>query len=67
LIQDLSQEHGIILSTHILPEVQAICDRVQILNKGRTVFNGAVKEQVALEQIFIDLVMSDSIMANNSV
>ena len=67
LIQDLSQAHGIILSTHILPEVQAICDRVQILNKGRTVFNGTVKEQVALEKIFIDLVMSDSIVANNSV
>jgi ABC-2 type transport system ATP-binding protein len=67
LIQELSQEHGIILSTHILPEVQAVCDRVQIINKGRTVFNGVVKEQVALEQIFIDLAMSDSIVANNSV
>jgi ABC-2 type transport system ATP-binding protein len=64
LIQDLSQEHGIILSTHILPEVQAICNRVQIINKGRAVFNGLVESQVALEQIFLDLVMSDSTINN---
>ncbi|MDX9766692.1 MAG: ATP-binding cassette domain-containing protein, partial [Ectothiorhodospiraceae bacterium] len=38
LIRELGQEHGVILSTHILPEVQAVCDRVQIINRGRTVF-----------------------------
>ncbi len=37
LIRDLAQDHGVILSTHILPEIQAICDRVQIMNRGRTV------------------------------
>lgn len=35
LIRELSSEHGVILSTHILPEIQATCDRVQIINKGR--------------------------------
>ena len=60
LIQDLGKSHGIILSTHILPEVQAICDRVQILHKGRTVFNSVVKDQIALEQIFIELVKADT-------
>jgi gliding motility-associated transport system ATP-binding protein len=34
LIRELGKEHGVILSTHILPEVQATCDRVQIINKG---------------------------------
>ena len=34
LIRELGKEHGVILSTHILPEVQAICDRVQIIHKG---------------------------------
>ena len=37
------------------------------IKKRESSFNGAVKEQVALEQIFIDLVMSDSTVANNSV
>lgn len=39
LIRELGREHSVILSTHILPEVQAVCDRVQIINNGRTVFN----------------------------
>jgi ABC-2 type transport system ATP-binding protein len=39
LIRELGREHGIILSTHILPEVQATCNRVQIINRGRLVFS----------------------------
>ncbi|MDH5435527.1 MAG: ABC transporter ATP-binding protein [Gammaproteobacteria bacterium] len=42
LIKELGQEHGVILSTHILPEVQATCNRVQIINKGKLVFNDEV-------------------------
>ena len=38
LIADLGQSHGIILSTHILPEVQAVCNRVQIINQGKLVY-----------------------------
>ncbi len=42
LIRELGQEHGVILSTHILPEVQMTCDRVQIINQGRLVFSDSV-------------------------
>jgi ABC-2 type transport system ATP-binding protein len=37
LVRDLGREHTIILSSHILPEVQAVCTRVLIINKGRIV------------------------------
>lgn len=37
LIQQLRGQHTIILSTHILPEVQASCERVIIINKGQIV------------------------------
>jgi ABC-2 type transport system ATP-binding protein len=37
LIADLGHEHTIILSSHILPEVSAICERVIIINHGRIV------------------------------
>ncbi|MBQ3866021.1 MAG: ATP-binding cassette domain-containing protein [Clostridia bacterium] len=37
LIRDLGKEHTVILSTHILPEVQAICDRIVVINKGEIV------------------------------
>jgi ABC-2 type transport system ATP-binding protein len=35
LIKNLAGQHTIILSTHILPEVEMTCDRVVIINKGR--------------------------------
>ncbi|MCC7546740.1 MAG: ATP-binding cassette domain-containing protein [Burkholderiales bacterium] len=43
LIRDLSDRHSVILSTHILPEVEAVCDRVQILHRGRIVFNDRIE------------------------
>jgi len=43
LIRDLGKEHGVLLSTHILPEVQMTCDRVQIINKGKLVFSDTIK------------------------
>jgi len=37
LIRNLGSDHTIILSTHILPEVQAVCDRIVIINQGRII------------------------------
>ncbi len=39
LISELGEQHGVILSTHILPEVQAICNKVKIINKGQLVYS----------------------------
>lgn len=39
LIAELAQHHSVVLSTHILPEVQAICDRVLIIHRGRLVLD----------------------------
>lgn len=44
LIRELGESHGIILSTHILPEVQATCTRVQIIHQGRLVFAQTIQE-----------------------
>jgi len=43
LIKELGGEHSVILSTHILPEVEMVCDHVQIIHKGELVFNGAIE------------------------
>jgi len=40
LIRELGKEKTVILSTHILPEVEATCDRILIINKGRIVADG---------------------------
>jgi ABC-2 type transport system ATP-binding protein len=42
LIRELGREHSVILSTHILPEVQATCDRVQIIRRGELVFSDRI-------------------------
>jgi ABC-2 type transport system ATP-binding protein len=37
MIKDLGEEHTILISTHILPEVSMVCDRVIIIDQGRVV------------------------------
>ena len=37
LIKNLGKHHTVILSSHILPEVEAVCDRIVIINNGRIV------------------------------
>jgi ABC-2 type transport system ATP-binding protein len=44
LIKDIGKNRTIILSSHILPEVSAICDRVLIINKGEIVASGSPEE-----------------------
>ncbi len=43
LIRELGRDHGIILSTHILPEVQATCTRVQIIHNANLVFSDTIE------------------------
>jgi ABC-2 type transport system ATP-binding protein len=43
LIRELGKEKTVILSTHILPEVEATCDRIFIINKGRIVADGTAE------------------------
>lgn len=44
LIKTIGKEKTVILSTHILPEVQASCDRVLIINKGKLVADGTPQD-----------------------
>jgi len=40
LIKEIGKQKTVILSTHILPEVEATCDRILIINKGKIVADG---------------------------
>ncbi len=42
LIRELGRDRSVILSTHILPEVESVCDRVVILHHGRSVFSDTI-------------------------
>lgn len=57
-VQALRQDKTVLVSTHILQEVDAIADRVLVVNKGRLVFDGAPMELAghsSLEQRFYEL------------
>lgn len=40
LIQEIGENHTVLLSTHILPEVDALCNRVLIIHEGKLVMDG---------------------------
>ena len=40
LIKNLGRNHTVVLSSHILPEVQAVCERILVINKGVIVADG---------------------------
>ncbi len=44
LIRELGEHHTIILSTHILPEVEEVCQRVLIIDRGKVVADGPPEE-----------------------
>ena len=48
LVREIGADHSVILSTHILPEVEAICDRVQIMHHGSVVYSDTIAALKAL-------------------
>lgn len=59
LIRELGRAHTVILSSHILSEVQAVCQQILILSKGRLAAAGSLEELTAdgksLEEVFLEL------------
>ena len=59
LIRELGRAHTVILSSHILSEVQAVCQQILILSKGHLVAAGSLEELTAdgksLEEVFLEL------------
>lgn len=47
LIKDIGKEKTVLLSTHIMQEVEAICEKIIIINKGKVVADGSTQEIIA--------------------
>lgn len=62
LIKNIGKKKTVILSTHIMQEVEAICDRVIIIHKGKIVTDELMtsikKQETSLEEIFQNLTKS---------
>lgn len=55
LIRSLAKEHTIILSSHILSEVNAVCDHILIISKGRLAASGSPQELQAMMHVKVEL------------
>ncbi|MFA7181175.1 MAG: ABC transporter ATP-binding protein [Bacteroidales bacterium] len=57
LVKEIARERTVILSTHILSEVQATCDHIRMVEEGQVVFSGSVEE-------FDNYIESDTILVS---
>ncbi len=55
LITELGKLHSVILSSHILPEIQAVCGRVMIIHRGRMVYNEPVAHDARASNVVLQL------------
>jgi ABC-2 type transport system ATP-binding protein len=57
LISDLGRNHSVVLSSHILPEIQAVCSRVMIIARGRAVYDEPLTatENAAFDRVRVGL------------
>ena len=63
LIREIAKHHAVLLSTHILSEVQAICDNIYMIESGKLVFSGTMEEfdnYVAPESFIVEFANSPS-------
>ena len=61
LIIKLNKEHGktVLFSSHILSEVEEVCDSLVVINKGKAVAQGSVRELLSNEDLLVDMEVTD--------
>jgi len=62
LIRGLAKERTVVLSTHILPEVSQVCDKVVIINDGRVVLEerlDQIARGMSLEDVFLKAIAEE--------
>ena len=69
LIRSLGESHTVLLSTHILPEVSMVCNKVVIISNGRVVIESSLDDltkEKDLEQIFIESVSREEALSTEN-
>ena len=70
LIREIAEERTVVLSTHILQEVQALCDNIWMINEGHVVFSGTLDEfdnQIMPNTLVVSLMATPSIDALKAI
>lgn len=64
LIREIAEERTVVLSTHILQEVQALCDHIWMINEGSMIFSGSLEEfdnHIVPNTLVVSLVSAPSV------
>lgn len=61
LIKTLGETHGIVLCTHILPEVQLVCNRVQIINQGELVYSADMADMLSRQTSRFEITLASKL------
>ena len=62
MISQLAKEHTVILSTHILPEVAMVCQKVVIINQGKIALEAPLSDlNRPLEEVFVDCLRNENL------
>jgi ABC-2 type transport system ATP-binding protein len=71
LIKEMARDKAIIVSTHILEEVEAVCTRAVVINRGRIVADGTAAELMkrapnakTLDDVFRHITTSDTVTSH---
>ncbi len=70
LIRDIAKDRTVILSTHILSEVQAVCDKIIMIENGSVIFNGTVSEfdsYISPDTVYVSLLDMPTIESIESI
>lgn len=73
LIKDIARDCTVLLSTHILPEVEALCDEIKMIHQGKIVFEGTIEafgrivEPTSLVAVFTNSPDAGELLAINGV
>lgn len=63
LIRELGKNHSVILSSHILPEIQAVCGRVMIINRGCVVYDAPIDAHLGRQRLFLGFATAPDVEA----
>jgi ABC-2 type transport system ATP-binding protein len=64
LIKEVSKDKTVVFSTHIMQEVQALCDRVVVINRGKIVANDQLKNLTGSSVGWIEVEFKESVSAD---
>ena len=67
LIKEISAERTVLLSTHILPEVEALCDEIKMIERGRIVYQGSLEDFAAVVEPQSLIAVFDNPPASNAI